>query len=115
MIDLPKDILSGAVLVDSGRPNETTKELVAWMKMRGAEIESAINVIGDCTERLLKGEDLRTIMRDHHRAQIALGVVPESAVRIIEDVESKGGTAKVVGAGARTGGGGMVLCLPPQA
>lgn len=161
---LPNDILKGARLIDSGRPNETTKELVAWMKSRyptteptqsplpateqahsplpatelahsplpatepahsplpaagtsrpkaeGMNVYEAINSIGDCTERLLKGESLHTVMRDHHHAQVALGIVPDSARTIIEHIESEGGSAKVIGAGGRAGGGGMVLVLP---
>ena len=112
IINLPKDILKNAKLLDSGTPNETTKELVAWMKTREAKIAPAIAIIGDCTERLLQGEPLHTVMRDHHKAQVALGIVPESALKIIEQIERDGGSAKVIGAGARTGGGGMVLALP---
>lgn len=111
IIDLPKDILANATLIDTGKPNETTKELVAWMKTRGTDIETAIQIIGDCTERLLKGENIRTVMRDHHQAQLALGIVPEAAKKIIDAIEARGGSAKVIGAGARTGGGGMVLSI----
>ncbi len=123
IIDLPKDILMHAKLIDSGRPNETTTELVAWMKNRypaagtprpGSEemiTYDAIQVIGNCTERLLKGEPLHTVMRDHHKAQVALGIVPDSTRKIIDQCESEGGSAKVIGAGGRTGGGGMVLAI----
>ncbi len=118
VIDLPNDLLKGAKLIDTGKPNETTKELVAWMKEavdKKNTFTEAIETIGNCTERLLKGESLRTVMRDHHRAQIALGIVPETTQQIIAQIELEGGSAKVIGAGGRTGGGGMVLVLPPQA
>ncbi len=123
IVELPKDALKCATLIDSGTPNETTKELVAWMKNKypaagtprpGSEemtVYEAIERIGECTERLLRGESLRTVMRDHHRAQVALGIVPESTQRLIEEIEFDGGSAKVIGAGGRTGGGGMVLKL----
>ena len=114
-ITLSKDILTHAKFIDSGMPNETTKELIAWMKTRGKEIEPAIEIIGNCTERLLKSEPLHAVLHDHHRAQVALGIVPESALRIIERAEREGGCGKVIGAGGRTGGGGMVLVLPPLA
>lgn len=155
MIDLPKDILKDAELIDTGQPRETTKELVAWIKTRvenplpwveenpppdtvtkrlhlkqskeikkGAgflpaaskthSIAEAIDTIGNCTERLLQGESLHTVMRDHHRAQVALGVVPDATQKIIAEIEKKGGSAKVIGAGGRTGGGGMVLVLPQK-
>lgn len=113
MIDLPKDILKDAELIDTGQPSETTKELVAWIK-QNPNIH-AIDIIDNCTERLMKGESLHTVMRDHHRAQVALGVVPDAAQKVIAEIEAKGGSAKVIGAGGRTGGGGMVMSLPPEA
>jgi mevalonate kinase len=125
LITLP-DVLSETRLIDTGMPSETTEELVAWMKTQYAEsknsgagflpayqsVQASIETIGQCTERLLKGEPIKNIIKDHHRAQVALGVVPESVQKLIADIESKGGAAKVIGAGARTGGGGMVLVFP---
>lgn len=111
-VTLPPNILKFAELIDTGMPNESTKDLIAWMKSRDpAEIQGAIDAIGECTERIVKGEDLHAVMRDHHKAQVALGVVPESAQKVIAEIEKAGGTAKVIGAGGRTGGGGMVLKL----
>jgi mevalonate kinase len=108
--DLPKDFLAHSHLIDTGAPNETTAELVAWIKGK-KDTAAAIEIIGNCTERLLKGENLKTVMRDHHHAQCMLGVVPKSAQKVIAEIEAKGGSAKVIGAGARTGGSGMVLAI----
>lgn len=146
VIELPEHLLAGSSLIDTGKPNETTPELVGWVKekyaaeLQQARVENplpliqgkprkmgagflpaadkknqtmkAIETIGNCTERILSGEPLKNVMRDHHRAQVSLGVVPERAQKIIADIEAKGGAAKVIGAGGRTGGGGMVLALP---
>ena len=109
-IDLRK--LGAYELIDTGAPNETTPELVAWVRSREAELKYPIETIGNCTERLLQGEDIHLVLRDHHRAQVALGIVPISVQRMITEIEERGGSAKVIGAGARTGGGGMVLALP---
>jgi len=109
---LPQGILEGSQIIDTGTPNETTPELVAWVRSRQAKLKQPIETIGQCTERLLRGEPLREIMRDHHRAQVALGVVPEAVQEKIAMIEAAGGSAKVLGAGARTGnGGGMVLVI----
>lgn len=124
-ITLPRDLLRGALLVDTGTPNETTPELVAWVKERSEDprVKSALQAIGRCTERLKKGEDIRTVFRDHHRAQVALGVVPKPVQVLIKEIERLGGAAKVLGAGGKTplrsfgasegqaGGGGTVLAL----
>lgn len=112
-IDL--SFLRSTKLIDTGAPEETTPELVSWVRTRyeSGEPETirAIETIGNCTERILSGEPLKNVMRDHHRAQIALGVVPQNAQEIIARIEKDGGAAKIIGAGGRTGGGGMVLKL----
>lgn len=110
-ITLPNDLLTGAVLIDSGTPGETTPELVAWMKTREAEVHDALAQIGSCTERLAADGDLATIVREHHQAQLKLGVVTPRAGSLIANIQAAGGAAKVLGAGARTGGGGMILAL----
>lgn len=111
-ITLPADVLENATLIDTGTPNETTPELVAWVQSRKEELAEPLETIGRCTERLLAGENLRTILPDHHRAQVALGVVTAEAQQLIADMEKAGGAAKVLGAGGRSGGCGMVLKLP---
>lgn len=112
-VALPKDLLRGAQLVDTGTPKEATPELVAWVKERADDprVKQALIAIGKCTDRLRRGEDIRTVLRDHHRAQVALGVVPKPVQTLIAEIERLGGAAKVLGAGARTGGGGTVLAL----
>ena len=112
-LHLNLDFLKNSTLIDTGKPGETTADLVAWIKTRAEEPETAaaLKTIGRCTERLIAGDDIKTVMRDHHQAKMKLGVVTTEAVKIIADIERKGGAAKVLGAGARTGGGGMVLAL----
>ncbi|MSR87427.1 hypothetical protein EXS70_04655 [Candidatus Peribacteria bacterium] len=107
--------LQSSVLIDTGHPKERTPSLVAWVKEREAcgdtGVAAALKTIGECTERLLAGESPRTVFPDHHRAQVALGVVPKPTQDLITAIEAAGGVAKVIGAGGRTGGGGMVLAL----
>jgi len=110
-IDLPENILESSVLIDTGKPNETTAELVASVRERENEVIDALQQIGNCTERLLAGEPLGQILPDHHHAQVALGVIPEQVQKLIANIENAGGSAKVLGAGARSGGGGMVLAI----
>ena len=119
-IALPEGLLGGALLIDTGTPNETTPELVAWIQERGQELTPFLRTIGECTERLQRfvtlnpvevQQALPGILRDHHRAQTGLGVVPEAVQELIAGIERSGGAGKVLGAGARTGGGGMVLAL----
>jgi len=110
-IGLPAQLLQSAVLIDTGAPGESTNELVAWMRGREAEIREPLDTIGNCTERLIRGEPFDVVMREHHKSQVALGVVPPEAQQLIAAIEAAGGAGKVVGAGSRTGGAGMVLAI----
>jgi len=127
-IELPSDILKGAVLIDTGTPNESTVELVAQVRDDLEDYHDVLASIGACTVRLRQAAERRVtldsskggsplrakllqIIRAHHRAQASLGVVPQKVQELITDIEMTGGAAKVLGAGARTGGGGTVLGL----
>ncbi|OGJ54893.1 hypothetical protein A3D11_03085 [Candidatus Peribacteria bacterium RIFCSPHIGHO2_02_FULL_49_16] len=100
-------------LIDTGNPGETTPELVSWVRSRMSDpaISAALQTIGHCTERLLKGEDITDVFKVHHRAQMILGVVPQKIQNFIADIEESGGAAKVIGAGSTSGGGGVVLAI----
>jgi mevalonate kinase len=112
-VTVPENLLSNALLIDTGSPNETTTELVHWVTERKDEpnVHVALEHIGGCADRLLRGDDPLSVFRDHHRAQVALGVVPDSTQKLIAKIEEAGGAAKVIGAGARSGGGGMVMVM----
>lgn len=127
VIDLSPAIteaLKSAVLIDTGAPNEATPELVTWMFSRHVAgepaIEQAIHAIGACAKRMqmlvtLSPVEARqafaTIIRDHHRAQCMLGIVNNKTKKLIKKIEQEGGYAKVIGAGGRTGGSGIILAF----
>ncbi|MCK5016986.1 MAG: hypothetical protein KAS32_07935 [Candidatus Peribacteraceae bacterium] len=104
-INLPN--LDDVILIDTGMPSETTAQLVAWMETQ--DKEDALKEIGKCTERISKYEDINTVIKDHHKAQVKLEVVPKKVQEFISEIEELGGAAKVIGAGGKTKGGGIVL------
>ena len=110
-LSLNLNFLQNSVLIDTGMPGESTPELVSWMKSQQSTVKTQLERIGRCTERLIGGESPMTVFRDHHQAQVALGVVPERVQDLIREIERNEGSAKVIGAGGRTGGAGMVLAL----
>lgn len=126
-LNLPHVIIQAlqtATLIDTGAPNETTPQLVTWITMRHVQgdkaIEPAIHTIGGCALRIQELASLSSveaqqmftqIIRDHHRAQVQLGIVNAQTQSLIEQIEQKGGCAKVIGAGGRTGGSGMVIAF----
>ncbi|OGJ57610.1 hypothetical protein A2635_01935 [Candidatus Peribacteria bacterium RIFCSPHIGHO2_01_FULL_51_9] len=109
-IHLDLSFLNKATFIDTGKPNETTAELVEWVIKQGRNM-SALHTISSCTTRLLSGESPLTVFPDHHRAQVQLGIIPQNVQKFINEIEESGGTAKVLGAGGKTGGGGIVLVL----
>lgn len=111
IIDLPPDLQDRIELIDSGTPDEHTPALVAWIRSREKELQEPLHVIGSAANRIIAGDDLANVIKDHHRAQVALGVVPKHAQDMINDIEKHGGSAKIIGAGGRLGGGGMILRL----
>ncbi|NOS66926.1 MAG: hypothetical protein HOO67_00975, partial [Candidatus Peribacteraceae bacterium] len=89
-LQLDLAFIKNSTLIDTGVPGETTAELVSWMRSRvsgdavvSADTTAALGEIGQCTERLLAGADFKTVIRDHHHAQLALGVVTPEAQKII--------------------------------
>ncbi len=104
-----------ATFIDTGAPGETTPELVAWVKERytkgDSHIAAALSSIGACTERLIEGESPFSVFPDHHKAQIELGVVTPEVQKLIKEIEESGGAAKVIGAGGKSGGSGIVLAI----
>lgn len=113
-VDLDLSVLKTAVLIDTGIPLEPTPQLVALIKTHSngdSAIAVALQTIGACTERLLAGEPMMTVFPNHHRAQVELGVVPIRVQNLIREIERNDGAAKIVGAGGRAAGAGMVLAL----
>jgi mevalonate kinase len=110
-IELLLTLHENARLIDTGAPGESTPQLIAWVKSRESDVRHALETIACCAERLIRGDDPFEVLREHHRAQLLLGVVPEPAREVITHVERLGGSGKIIGAGGRTGGGGIVLAL----
>ena len=116
-IDLPKQ-LQKAFLIDTGLPAEPTSLIIQRLKERAPRekiLMESVETIGNCTERLLSGEDPLTVLPDHHRGQVGLGVVPPRVRSLIEQIQQSGGAAKAARVGGATGGVGMVFAVHPKA
>ncbi|MDP6561688.1 MAG: hypothetical protein QF793_02065 [Candidatus Peribacteraceae bacterium] len=111
VIELPDDLLKGALLIDTGEPDQQTPELIEWVTERKDELEEPLRTIGSCCKKLQQHENLSDIFKEHNLAQQSLGVVTDEAKSLITKIEQEGGAAKVLGAGSKTGGCGMVLAV----
>jgi mevalonate kinase len=115
-IELPKRLQHG-YLVDTGPPVLPTSIIIERLEERSPKekiLVESVQTIGDCTERLLSGEDPHSVFPDHHRGQVNLGVVPPRVRSLIEKIQKSGGAAKATRSGGGTGGVGMVFAVHPN-
>lgn len=107
------------ILINSGKPVETTKEMVELVRKRLQVTAYRLEKVFDEQERLTKrlaqtlkdgNEDLLIeIIKKAERNLEKLGVVGKKAQGIIRKIEKLGGAAKISGAGGVKKGSGMLL------
>ena len=117
-LSLPPISLENWYLLDSGRPQQSTKECVAHSQEVLAKNTSLLAEMKQTAESFIKKasqlsfEEISRYIRHWHQLQKRLGVVPQSAYRLISHIEGRGASAKVCGAGALAGeGAGLILVL----
>jgi mevalonate kinase len=111
---LPAD-LNHFSLIDTGRPKETTRDMITFVKnqknlpefLEKNEIETK-----KITTAIKEGDEKMVIeaMRNGERTLEAIGVVSGKVIHIIRDIEKNGGAAKILGGGGRSDGVGYLLC-----
>jgi hypothetical protein len=114
--ELPKGLQHG-ILVDTGLPIEPTSKIVRALKERLATNEvlmDSVETIGDCTDRLLGGEDPLSVFPDHYKGLINLGVIPPKVRSLIDKIQRAGGAGKPGRFGGTSGGAGMVFAVHPD-
>src|SRR3989344_2528280 len=109
-------------LIDTGKPKETTGEMVAFVKSQN-NLQAFLNANEIQTKRLasaIKEGDENTLIdaiRKGERTLEGIGVVSKKAIPIIRAIEKSGGAAKILGGGGRKAGVGYLLCYtkrPPK-
>lgn len=113
-------------LVDTGRPRESTKEMVAFVRAQftnsalRTKIAGLMSVNEEQTRRIataLKEEDEKSLLTAIQKGEATLegmGVVSPSVVPFLRAVEKGGGAAKILGGGGKRAGVGYVLCYNRQ-
>ncbi len=108
-------------LIDSGRPKESTKEMVEFVsllyKRRKGMMESVFSDQELQTKKLLlsfrkdnKSEMIEALKCGERNLE-KMGVVGAKAYKIIREIEVSGGAGKICGAGGKKEGSGMILCF----
>jgi mevalonate kinase len=107
--------LSDLLVFQTGRPKETTGEVVAAVRGRQgenpSEFERRLDTMRSCVVALrdyLCGSteathEIVSLMRRYERCLEQIGVVPESVREVVRAVETLDGGAKISGAGTLSG------------
>ena len=121
MWQLPfKSKLNKFYLVDTGKPNETTGDMVSYVHSRYAVNRFKFNKLFDENEEQVKRiaealksgneKELVDAIRRGEWTLERMGVVSKIAQARIRKIESSGGAAKILGGGGRKAGVGFLLC-----
>lgn len=101
-------------LIDSGKPNETTSEMVAKVKgLDKNKRDHLLKKLGEVSTRLIEcissGEWQYELVGENQKLLEALGVVGQRAKDMVRQIETIGGVAKISGAGGIKTGSGILL------
>jgi mevalonate kinase len=105
-------------LMNTGKPQETTKEMVshvAEILHKKPQTKKILEDIGEVTKQMISNfqkEDQNSFFRlieKNQRLLENLEVVSEKTKKLIRELEEIGGVAKITGAGGRVEGSGMVI------
>ncbi|HVA96068.1 MAG TPA: mevalonate kinase [Candidatus Acidoferrales bacterium] len=112
------------LLIDSGRPTETTGEMVSLVGRLQKENRSMFAQFLSDQEQVTRDlvsvlqnsneENLMDLIKRGERNLEKIGVVSDSAKSLIALIEKEGGAAKICGAGGRKKGSGMLLVYHPE-
>ena len=114
----PKKIIK-TILIDSGQALESTGEMVTRVKemvtMFPRKTKSILKEMGEVTKcflKLMAGENeynFDELLRENEKLLENLNVVSPKAKKIIREIESLGGGAKITGAGGIKSGSGIII------
>jgi len=116
-----KTKLDAFFLLDTGKPKETTKDMIAFVAKH--EKDAWLDENERQTKRIaaaLKENDEETLIDAMQKGEKTLediGVVSQKAKKLIQMIERGGGAAKILGGGGRADGVGYLLCYahtPPH-
>jgi len=113
---ITKNIEKNLLLIDSGKPEETTGEMVKLVKSVGSvkSVKIILNQIEIETKKILGAIEKENV--DQFRNSVVaneklledLGVVSDETIKLLNDL-SKFGVGKVTGAGGKKTGSGFIL------
>jgi len=116
---IPKEISNNFVIIDTGKPIESTGEMVSAVRAdyrnNPVEVDGIFNHQEKLTRDLLSllitgsSSDIMSTIKSGENNLEKLGVVSQPVKVLIRAIEKSGGVAKVCGGGGKTKGTGVVL------
>jgi mevalonate kinase len=116
----PHPSLDHFFLIDTGRPKETTGEMVALVSTKYKEQSTKFDKLfaenEQQTKRVAKAlkegneKELIDAIRVGERTLEGMGVVSKKVIPLIRKIERAGGAAKILGGGGKADGVGFLLC-----
>jgi mevalonate kinase len=104
------------LLVDTGKPAETTGEMVYRVSSKlKRKTQNCFRQIGQLPEEIIRALSfsdlnyLSHLIKENQKLLEELGVVGDKAIRIIREIKEIGGAAKICGAGGIKTGSGIAL------
>lgn len=121
---MPHKLAKNFILINTGKPKETTKEMVELVRVKGEALRGKFKKIFDNQEKLVR--ELVTVIQEGNEKTLIqilrageknlenLGVVSPFAKSIIRKIEKIGGAAKICGGGGKTKEVGILLTYHPK-
>lgn len=116
----PHPSLNHFFLINTGRPKETTGEMVALVKERVQKKSEYMQTLLDLNEAQVKRvtvalregneKELLDAIRVGESTLEGMGVVSDKVTPLIREIEKAGGVAKILGGGGKSDGVGFLLC-----
>jgi mevalonate kinase len=108
----PKNKLANLYIINTGKPQETTGEMVSFIRSKYQEnrkkVESIFKSIEGLT-RLFLDAPLPELIWENEILLEKLGVVSEKTKSLVKNIEKLGGSAKICGAGGIRTNSGVLL------
>lgn len=121
---IPPKLAKNFILINTGQPKETTKEMVAHVKNLSQKKPKLVERFLENQQRLVK--QLPLILKEAKEKEFikvirageanleSIGVCSNNVAKVIRRIEQAGGAAKICGGGGRTGPTGVLLCYHPN-
>jgi len=121
---IPEKIVQNFLIIDSGKPIESSGEMVGLVRKLYKEdqqkvetfLDSQGELVQDLAHALEEGDSkkMMEIITMGEKNLEDLGVVSEYVKQIIREIENSGGVAKMCGGGGKTHGTGVLLSYHPD-